>query len=269
MTDTTRTPQAVAEAAARLLSAADTHVPCAPVRDLIGAADIGAAYAVQQRITAARLARGARVVGHKIGLTSPAVQQQLGVERPDFGILLDDMGHADGDTVPYASVLQPRIEAEIAFVLGEDLAEGPLDEARVRAAVDHAVPALEICGSRVADWDITLADTVADNASAGAFVLGRQRRTLDEFEPRTAVMEMAVDGRTVSEGTGADCLGDPLTALLWLARTARDLGDPLRAGHVVLSGALGPMSPLTPGARVTATITGLGTVTTTMEEATA
>ncbi|GHB51889.1 putative hydratase/decarboxylase [Streptomyces viridiviolaceus] len=268
MTDTRQTPQGVPEAAARLLEAAATRVPCAPVRDLIGTSDIGAAYAVQQRVTAARLARGARVVGHKIGLTSPAVQQQLGVDQPDFGVLLDDMGHTDGDTVPYASVLQPRIEAEIAFVLGADLAEGPLDPARVRAAVDHAVAALEICGSRVAGWDITLSDTVADNASAGAFVLGRERRGLDEFEPRTAVMEMSVDGRTVSKGTGADCLGDPLAALLWLARTARDLGDPLRAGHVVLSGALGPMSPLAPGAQVTAVIGGLGTVSTAIGEGT-
>lgn len=199
---------------------------------------------MQQRVTAARPERGARVVGHKIGLTSSAVQRQLGVDQPDSRVLLDDMGYADGDTVPYASVLQPRVEAEIAFVLGEDLAEGPLDLARVRAAVDHAVAALEICGSRIAGWDITLSDTVADNASAGAFVLGRQRRGLAEFEPRTAVMEMSVDGRTVSEGTGADCLGDPL-----------------RAGHVVLSGALGPMSPLAPGAQVTAAIGGLDTVT--------
>ncbi|MFF9127716.1 2-keto-4-pentenoate hydratase [Streptomyces sp. NPDC014889] len=261
-------PQGVAEAAARLLEADATRVPCAPVRDLIGTADTGAAYAVQQRVTAARLARGARVVGHKIGLTSPAVQRQLGVDQPDFGVLLDDMGYADGDTVPYASVLQPRVEAEIAFVLGADLAEGQLDLARVRAAVDHAVAALEICGSRVAGWDITLSDTVADNASAGAFVLGRERHSLAEFEPRTAVMEMSVDGRTVSEGTGADCLGDPLAAVLWLARTARDLDDPLRAGHVVLSGALGPMSPLAPGAQVTAVIGGLGTVTTAIGEGT-
>lgn len=263
-----RVPQGVAEAADRLLEAAATRVPCAPVRDLIGTGDTGAAYAVQQRVTAVRLERGARVVGHKIGLTSSAVQRQLGVDQPDFGVLLDDMAYADGDTVPYASVLQPRVEAEIAFVLGEDLAEGPLDLARVRAAVDHAVAALEICGSRIKGWDITLSDTVADNASAGAFVLGRERCGLAEFEPRTAVMEMSVDGRTVSEGTGADCLGDPLAAVLWLARTARDLGDPLRAGHVVLSGALGPMSPLAPGAQVTAAIGGLGTVTTSIGEGT-
>ncbi|MGA4844269.1 2-keto-4-pentenoate hydratase [Streptomyces sp. G45] len=267
--DAQRVPRQVAAAADRLLGAAATRVPCAPVRDLIGTTDTRAAYAVQQRVTAARLARGARVVGRKIGLTSPAVQRQLGVEQPDFGVLLDDMGHADGATVPYARVLQPRVEAEIAFVLGADLAEGPLDLPRVRAAVDHAVAALEICGSRIADWDITLSDTVADNASAGAFVLGREHRTLAAFEPRTAAMEMSVDGRRVSEGTGADCLGDPLAAVLWLARTARDTGDPLRAGQVVLSGALGPMHPLTPGSRVTAVISGLGTVTTAIGEGTA
>lgn len=239
------------------------------MRDLIGVCDTGAAYAVQQRVTAPRLERGARVVGHKIGLTSSAAQRQLGVDQPDFGVLPDDMGYPDGDTVPYASVLQLRVEAEMAFVLGEDLAEGPLDLARVRAAVAHAVAALEVCGSRIAGWDITLSDTVADNASAGAFVLSQERRGLTESEPRTAVMKMSVDGRTVSEGTGADCLGDPLAAVLWLARTARDLDDPLRAGHVVLSGALGPMSPLAPGAQVTAAIGELGTVITSIGEGTA
>lgn len=262
-------PPGVVAAVRRLTLAAASGVPCAPVRDLIGTADTGLAYAVQQRVVAARRAAGARVVGHKIGLTSTAVQQQLGVDQPDFGLLLDDMAYEDGAVLPATAVLQPRVEAEIAFVLGADLADGDLPPERVRAAVAYAVPALEICGSRITGWDITLSDTVADNASAGAFVLGRERVALDAFEPRTAVMTMSVDGRPVSEGTGADCLGDPLAAVSWLARTARDLGDPLRAGHVVLSGALGPMHPLTPGARVTAVIRGLGTVTAALEGGTA
>lgn len=260
MSETISNATAVQEAADRLWAADRSGVPCPPVRDLIGRDDLPAAYAVQQRLTDRRVAAGARVVGRKIGLTSPAVQEQLGVDQPDFGVLFDDMAHADGDTVPFGAVLQPRVEAEIAFVLGHDLVEGALDAAQVRAAVDHAVAALEICGSRVAGWDISLGDTVADNASAGAYVLGSQRRTLADLEPRDVTMSMGIDGQVVSTGDGAACLGDPLQAVAWLARTARDFGEPLRAGQVVLSGALGPMRPVPPGASVRADISGLGGV---------
>lgn len=249
------------EAAERLASAAAAGTPCPPVRDLIGRDDVAAAYAVQQRGVAARVASGARVVGRKIGLTSLAVQKQLGVDQPDLGVLFDDMHHVDGDTVLYDAVLQPRVEAEVAFVLQDDLADGDLELDQARAAVQHAIAALEICGSRIQDWDISFGDTVADNASAGAFVLGPKRVSLDQIEPKNVSMAMTVDGREVSTGTGVACLGDPLVALQWLARQARDLGEPLRAGQIVLSGALGPMRPVTAGATVTATITGLGSVT--------
>jgi 2-oxopent-4-enoate hydratase len=251
---------AIEEAANRLIDAADSSTPCAPVRDLIGREDLTAAYAVQRRITETRLQSGATVVGRKIGLTSQAVQQQLGVDQPDFGILFDDMGYADGAEVAFDAVLQPRVEAEVAFVLKDDLAEGPLDAEQVRGAVDFVVAALEICGSRVEGWDISFGDTVADNASAGAYVLGTTRRSLDEVEPREVVMTMSIDGEEVSTGAGAACLGDPLDAVVWLARQARELGDPLRAGQVILSGALGPMRPVAPGATVTATISELGSV---------
>jgi 2-keto-4-pentenoate hydratase len=251
----------VDRAAERLRLAAETGVPCAPVRDLIGVDDLAAAYAVQSRIIDARRRAGATVVGRKIGLTSKAVQQQLGVDRPDFGWLLDDMDLTGAAEVPMERLLQPKAEAEIAFVLRADLADGPLDDAQVRAAVDHAVAALEIVDSRVAGWDIAFGDTVADNASSGLYVLGTERRTLAEFEPVEVAMSMSIDGVEVSSGTGADCLGDPLLALAWLARTAREYGEPLRAGQVVLSGALGPMRDVHPGATVTAAISGLGSVT--------
>jgi 2-keto-4-pentenoate hydratase len=253
----------MARAAERLQLAERARVPCPPVRDLIGTDDTELAYAVQQRLTRDRLAAGARIVGRKIGLTSPAVQRQLGVDRPDFGVLFDDMDVTALEIVPYGRLIQPKTEAEIAFVLGEDLAEGPLDAGQVRGAVHSAVAALEIVDSRIASWNITFGDTVADNASSGLFVLGGSRLSLEEFEPAEAEMRMYLDGELVSEGTGADCLGDPLAALAWLARTARDFGDPLRAGHVVLSGALGPMAVTPPGAHVRAEITGLGTVTAT------
>ncbi|MER7282606.1 fumarylacetoacetate hydrolase family protein [Dactylosporangium sp. NPDC000244] len=237
--------------------------PTLPVRDLIGSDDIVAAYAVQRRLAAERVAAGATIVGRKIGLTSEAVQKQLGVDRPDFGLLFDDMAYDGGDTVPYSAVLQPRIEAEIAFVLKEDLAGGPLDAAQVRSAIDYATPALEICGSRIQDWDIAFGDTVADNASAGAFVLGPVRRKLDQVEPKSVEMQMVINENVVSTGNGAACLGDPITAVVWLARQARELGEPLRGGQVILSGALGPMRPVRPGDSVTATITGLGKVSVT------
>ncbi|MFF9481829.1 2-keto-4-pentenoate hydratase [Streptomyces sp. NPDC014733] len=251
----------IAAAAERLADAAASGVPCAPVRDLIGRDDLTAAYAVQADLTARRLARGARVTGRKIGLTSESVQRQLGVDRPDFGVLFDDMAHPDGGTIPAGRVLQPRVEAEIAFVLRADLATGPLDTAQVRDAIAYGVAALEVCGSRIAGWDISLGDTVADNASSGAYVLGADRRTLDEAEPVDAGMTMCVNGTEVSTGTGAACLGDPVEALRWLARTARELGAPLRAGQVVLSGALGPMHAVSPGDTVTARLTGFGGVT--------
>lgn len=259
----------IRQAAARLQQAAASGVPSAPVRDLIGPDDLAAAYAVQSRVIAARRAAGATVVGRKIGLTSTAVQQQLGVHQPDFGWLLDDMDLTGAPVVPMERLLQPKAEAEIAFVLAADLVDGPLDLAQVRAAVDHAVAALEIVDSRIAGWDIAFGDTVADNASSGLYVLGTERRTLDELEPVEVTMSMSIDGVEVSTGTGADCLGDPLRALAWLATTAREHGDPLRAGHVVLSGALGPMRSVAPGATVTAAISGLGTVSARFSDPTA
>jgi 2-keto-4-pentenoate hydratase len=244
----------------RLREAADRGVPCPPVRDLIGPDDVTSAYAVQRTQTRSRLDAGAMIVGRKIGLTSPAVQRQLGVDQPDFGVLFDDMDVSKHPEIDYARLLQPKIEAEIAFVLGGDLVDGDLTTSQVRGAVDYAVAALEIVDSRIAGWDITIADTIADNASSGLFVLGAHRQTLDSFEPVDTVMTMTADGEVASEGTGRACLGDPLAALAWLARTARELGDPLRAGQVVLSGALGPMVPVHPGMAVTASISGLGMV---------
>jgi 2-oxo-3-hexenedioate decarboxylase/2-keto-4-pentenoate hydratase len=267
MTQTEVHADSVAVAAARLREAAESGTPCAPVRDVIGALDIQAAYAVQSLLVAERVATGARVVGRKIGLTSEAVQQQIGVDQPDFGFLFDDMTFHDGDLVPASTVLQPRAEAEVAFVLGEDLVDGDLDDAQIRAAIDYAVVAIEICGSRIAGWDISFNDTVADNASAGAYVLGSQRRKLADFDAAAATMSMTVDGTEVSTGSGAACLGDPVNAVAWLARQARELGEPLRRGQLVLSGALGPMRPIEAGNFVTATVSGLGSVAFTLEGA--
>ncbi|WP_433622681.1 2-keto-4-pentenoate hydratase [Nocardia sp. CA-120079] len=270
MTSTVTDSPAVRAAAARLSGATTTGVPIAPVRDLIGPDDVELAYAVQRIGVQRRVAAGAKLVGRKIGLTSPAVQQQLGVDQPDFGVLFEDMNVTETPVAQRPPLLQPKIEAELAFVLCADLDDEQLDAISVRGAVDYAVAALEIVDSRIADWDISFADTVADNASSGWFVLGTERLSPAEFEPREIAMNMAIDGEIVSTGTGSACLGDPLNALAWLARTARDFGDPLRAGEIVLSGALGPMVALRPGARVRSELfsgtQALGSVDFTLEE---
>lgn len=260
MTVRTATDQ-VRAAADRLILAADTRAPCPPVRDVLPEVSVPVGYAVQSLLTRARLERGRHVVGRKIGLTSPAVQAQLGVDQPDFGVLFDDMGCGQDAPIDLGRLLQPRIEAEIAFVLGADLADGDLDEDAARRAVAEVRPAFEIVDSRIADWDITIVDTVADNASSGLYVLGEPRRPLGDRDLRAVEMTVTDEhGATVSSGTGAACLGDPITALTWLARTTRDLGEPLRAGEVVLSGALGPMVPVRPGATYAATLSGVGSV---------
>ncbi len=191
---------------------------------------------LQSELRARRGAAGHHVIGRKVGLTSQAVQQQLGVGQPDFGTLFDDMEVRAGSEACTARLLQPKAEAEVASVLAADLDDGPLDLAQVRAAVDHAVAAVEIGDSRIARWDITIADTVADNASSALFALGTRRRGLGDFEPAGVSMSMSmstsVDGRCVSSGSGAACLGDPLNAVVWQARTLRATSEYF---HAVIS----------------------------------
>lgn len=253
-------PQAVLrEAADRLLTAEAAPQQCAPVREILGDNNIAAAYAVQNLITADSLSRGRVIVGHKIGLTSPAVQKQLGVDQPDSGVLFADMRVTDGSTVPAGRLLQPKVEAEIAFILSADLDDDLSDEA-VRRAAGVALPAIEIVDSRIRDWSIGIVDTVADNGSSALFVLGEPAVSAIEIDFVSRTMTLTEDGVTVSQGCGADCLGSPLIALQWLARTSRDNGAPLRAGHIVLSGALGPMVPVRPGSSYSSTIDGIGSV---------
>lgn len=267
------TQDQISAAVARLTEAQATRVPCAPVRDLIGTDDLDAAYAVQQGLVQARIAGGARVVGRKIGATSEAVQRQLGVDQPDFGYLLHDMDvsprEGRDDPISMRTLLQPRVEGEVAFVLARDIDPPDGEEITldvVREAVEVALPALEIVDSRIADWAIGFTDTVADNASSGLFVVGTDGRTLEELQPRDVTMSLTINGEERSAGNGAACLGDPLEALRWLAVQAHRFGDPLRAGHLVLSGALGPFVPFVPGDRVVATISGFAPLSVTFEE---
>ena len=251
----------IAEAAERLWQAAAAGKPCAPVRDLLPPLDVGAAYRVQE-LNVQRLVRetGAVPVGRKIGLTSAAVQHQLGVDQPDVGTLLDTMAVTPSAAAPATRLLQPKVEAEVAFWLGSDL-DGPLasiDE--VRPAIAAACAAIEIVDSRIDAWDITIVDTVADNASSGMFVVSDRRVPLSDFEPRDVQMVTTCNGARASAGQGSACLGDPLNAVLWLARAARDMGTPLRAGELVLSGALGPMVAVSTGDHVSAALSVLGPV---------
>jgi len=249
-----------AEEAAVRLRDAYRGKPVAPLRDLLGPVDSDPAYAVQRINTRFWEAQGRRIVGRKIGLTARAVQQQLGVDRPDFGVLFQDMEIADGGILEPAEVIQPKAEAEVALILARDLDKLDATADDVFSAVESAVAAIEIVDSRIADWKITFADTVADNGSSAFYVLGRERKPLPGLDLYTCGMALEVNGAIASLGAGAACLGHPLNAAAWLARTLAQRGEPLKAGDIVLTGALGPMVPLTRGTHIKATIGGLGSV---------
>jgi 2-keto-4-pentenoate hydratase len=232
--------------------------PIAPLRDGLQPTDQEAAYAIQNINTLIWTTHGRRIVGRKIGLTAKAVQAQLGVDQPDYGVLFDDMAIEDGGSLLRSKVLQPKAEAEVALVLAHDLTSPSASIDDVIAATAYALPAIEIVDSRIADWKITFADTVADNGSSAFFVLGQTPRPLSGLDLKTCGMVVEVNGRVVSLGAGAACLGHPLNAAAWLARTVASRGDGLKAGDIVLTGALGPMVPLTVGDVVRAEIGGLG-----------
>ena len=264
-----------AKALEMLVTARASGQPCPPVRGLLPDGDVDAAYAVQASWVADQIAAGARVVGRKIGLTNPVVQAQFGVDRPDFGVLFESMACAPGTPIDAARTLQPKIEAEIAFVLAEDLTGAMIGSAEVAAATAYVVAALEIVDSRIAGWDIGIVDTIADTGSSGLFVLGDRRQRLGRLDLAGCAMTLrrissggaggsggpgGSGGEVVSTGTGASILGDPLAAVAWLAAAVRDHGRPLRSGEVVLSGSLGPMVSVAPGDAFHADISGVGQV---------
>ena len=246
------------ETAARLLREAYAGGAVAPLRAYLDPVDADGAYAVQEINTRLWQAQGRRIVGRKAGLTAKAVQAQLGVDQPDFGVLFDDMAVADGGHLDPARAIQPKAEAEIAFVLGADLPSADTTPEQVAAAVGSVHAAIEIVDSRIAEWKITFADTVADNGSSAFFVLSREGKPLAGLDIYTAGMVMEVNGAIASLGVGAAALGHPLNAAAWLARTLAARGEPLKAGDILLAGALGPMVALQPGDHVVARVGGLG-----------
>ena len=250
-----------AEAVAKILrEAAESKISCAPIREIIGIADLAKAYEIQAINSKLRIAGGARVVGSKIGLTSVAVQKQLGVDQPDYGLLYDDMEVLNGGEISCKELMQPKVEAEIAFVLKKDLNSTSITAVDMLSAIDYTVASIEIVGSRIKDWNIKITDTIADNASASHFVIGHRPVRLENLDLTNCKMTMYKNGEEVSTGTGASCLGSPINACVWLAKTMAAHGSPLRAGEVILSGALGPMSGVAPGDSVRAVIEGLGDV---------
>ena len=248
------------ETAARVLRQAYESGPVPPLRDYLSGDDGAGAYSIQTLNTRHWIAEGRRIVGRKIGLTSLAIQRQLGVNQPDYGILFGDMLVSEGETLSRKRLSQPRVEAEVAIVLDRDVDLPDANSADIMAAAAYATAALEIVDSRIADWKITFADTVADNGSSGAFVVAREPKSLVGLDLYACGMVLEIDGDVVSTGVGAACLGHPLHAAAWLARTLAQHGEKLRAGEVILTGALGPMVPLTSQAQIRATIGGLGSV---------
>jgi 2-keto-4-pentenoate hydratase len=243
---------------ARRLRDAYRSAPVPPMRDGLDPVDADGAYAVQTINTRFWEERGRRIIGRKAGLTSQAVQTQLGVTQPDFGALFDDMRIADGGNLDPALTLQPKAEAEIAFVLASDLPDPASTPEMVAAAVATVHAAIEIVDSRIADWKISFADTVADNGSSAFFVLADTGLPLGGLDLEGAAMEMKVNGVVVSTGTGAAALGNPLNAAAWLAQTLAGRGEPLKAGDILLAGALGPMVALAPDDHVHAIVGGIG-----------
>jgi 2-keto-4-pentenoate hydratase len=247
--------------AAALAQAEATRIPISALTEGDPALTIADAYAIQEHNTSRRQAAGARLLGRKVGLTSKAMQEMLAVTEPDFGALLDDMFVEEGDDVDLDALIAPRVEGELAFVLKHDLVGPGVTAVTAGRACAGAIPALEIIDSRIADWKIRLPDTIADNASSARVVLGGALTPLGSFDPRLVGMALDANGETIATGAGAAVLGNPLRCVAWLANQLAEFGTALRAGEVVLAGALHGAIDVHDGDVVRAEFAHLGAVT--------
>lgn len=216
------------------------------------------AYRIQQRMISHRLDKGERIVGKKIGVTSKAVMSMLGVGQPDFGYMLDGMAYPEGQAVDIGTLIQPKAEGEIAFVMKRDVMGPGVTAAEILAATEGVMVCFEIVDSRIRDWKIKIQDTVADNASCGGFVLGNCLVDVRKADLVTCGMVLEKNGEVVVTGAGAATMNSPVNAMVWLANTLGRLGIPLKAGEVVLSGALGAMVPVGAGDQLRVSIGGIG-----------
>lgn len=249
------------DAAQHLLGAYETGKPVAPIIEAFPAAGIADAYRIQQAQVARWVANGGQVRGHKVGLASAAMQHQAGVEQPDYGHLTQSMFFLEHDPIPADTFQQPRIEPEIAFVLNRPLVGPGVTVADAVAAIDFVLPSLEIVDSRVRDWDISIVDTIADNASSGGVILGATPVSPRSVDLRLTGCIVHHNGTVAATGAGGAVLGSPINSLVWLANTVGPLGIELEAGHVVLPGSMTAAQPIAPGDAVSTTIAGVGTVT--------
>jgi 2-keto-4-pentenoate hydratase len=257
----------VEKAAGTLLDAYGSRTPVPPLTATYTDISVDDAYAIQLAQVTAWTAAGAVVKGHKVGLTSAAMQKQMGVSQPDFGVLLDSMFLPEGIIADMTRFLQPRAEPEIGFVLGRPLKGPGVNVAEAVAAIDFVLPALEIIDSRIADWKITLPDTIADNASSGGLVLGSHPVKPADVDLSLTGCLLHRNGRLIDTGAGGAVLGgSPVNALVWLANVlgARDVG--LEAGHVILPGSVTAAIPINPGDTISATFDRIGTVSITFSE---
>jgi 2-keto-4-pentenoate hydratase len=253
-------PEIQAAVAAQLREAETALQPILPFAHELGVARIDSAYGVQRINVNYWREHGRRKVGRKIGLTSKTVQQQLGVDQPDYGTLFSDMEILHGESVRRDRLIAPRVEGEIALILERDLVDPDTTMAQMMQSVAFAVPALEIVDSRIKDWKITIVDTIADNGASSRYVLGLEPRGLKDLDLENCGMTLYRNGEVSSVGTGSACLGHPLKAALWLARILVQRGEPLRAGDLILTGALGPMVEARAGDLFESRITGFPSV---------
>ncbi len=256
-----------AELAGRLWRAEADRAAIDPISETWPGLTLDDAYAIQTRNVRRRQAAGRVVCGRKVGLTSRPMQEYLRVFEPTFGVLLDDMFVDDGDEITLADLIQPRVEAEIAFVMGRDLAGPGVTTSNALTAIAGALPALEIGDSRIADWRIQLVDTVADNASSARLVLGGKLTAITDLDLSMIGMVISRNGALLHTGAGAAVLGNPARCVAWLANKLASFGDALRAGDVVLSGALHRLIPVLPGDVFRAEFGHLGAVTTHFSDA--
>lgn len=253
--------QDLIESAEVLAAAYQTRVPISPLTETNSDLSVAEAYRIQQLQVERWCSAGRQVKGHKVGLTSKVMQRQLGVAQPDYGHLFADMFHLESFPLRADKFISPKVEPEIAFVLNRDLTGPGVTAADAVRAIDFVVPALEIIDSRIADWRITLQDTIADNASSGGVVLGSSPKSLRDVDLRLTGCVVHQGGRVVDTGAGAAVLGSPVNALVWLANTLGPLNITLTAGSTILPGSLTGAVPVNPDKSVTAVFAGLGSVT--------